>query len=214
MLAVYLLAARFGVPCCPHAGGVGLSEYVQHLALADYVAISGDLTERVVEYVDELHEHFVAPARMRDGRYVVPEAPGYSVEMRRESVAYHAFPHGAVWGRDGGALAVLRSGAGERHRGSRARTGRGGGPRPGRAGPPGAARGVGAEGGRGGRFAHPPRYAPAEIATKDPPRPGRGPAPHPFPAKPARAGGGAAGGAERRGQGHCHPYRFTGDMSG
>jgi L-fuconate dehydratase len=97
VLAVYLLAARFGIPCCPHAGGVGLSEYVQHLALADYIAISGDLTDRMVEYVDELHEHFVEPVRMRGGRYLVPEAPGYSIEMHRESVAEHAFPGGPVW---------------------------------------------------------------------------------------------------------------------
>jgi L-fuconate dehydratase len=97
VLAVYLLAARFGIPCCPHAGGVGLSEYVQHLALADYIAISGDLTDRMAEYVDELHEHFVEPVRMRGGRYLVPEAPGYSIEMHPESVAEHAFPDGPVW---------------------------------------------------------------------------------------------------------------------
>src|SRR5919199_1101880 len=79
VLAVLLLAARFGVPVCPHAGGVGLSEYVQHLALVDYVVLGGDLEDRVIEYVDELHEHFLHPAQIRDGRYVVPEVPGYSI---------------------------------------------------------------------------------------------------------------------------------------
>src|SRR3954469_3740850 len=97
VLAVLLLAARFGVPVCPHAGGVGLCEYVQHLALVDYVAISADLTDRVLEYVDELHEHFVEPARMRRGRYVVPDAPGYSIEMRSWSLEEFAFPGGRAW---------------------------------------------------------------------------------------------------------------------
>ena len=76
VLAVLLMAAKFGVPVCPHAGGVGLCEYVQHLAIFDYIAVSGSLEDRVVEYVDHLHEHFVAPAIVRDGRYVAPTAPG------------------------------------------------------------------------------------------------------------------------------------------
>jgi L-fuconate dehydratase len=97
VLAVLLLAARFGIPVCPHAGGVGLSEYVQHLALIDYVAVGGDLEDRVIEYVDELHEHFVDPVRIRSGRYLVPEAPGYSIEMRPESLEEYAFPGGAAW---------------------------------------------------------------------------------------------------------------------
>lgn len=97
VLAVLLLAARFGVPVCPHAGGVGLSEYVQHLALIDYVAVSASLESRVLEYVDELHEHFVDPVRMREGRYLVPEAPGYSIEMRAASLEEYAFPDGAAW---------------------------------------------------------------------------------------------------------------------
>ncbi len=97
VLAVLLLAARFGVPVCPHAGGVGLSEYVQHLSLIDYVVLGGDLSQRVIEYVDELHEHFVEPCRISGGRYLVPEAPGYSIEMRPESVEEYAFPGGAVW---------------------------------------------------------------------------------------------------------------------
>jgi len=97
VLAVLLLAARFGIPVCPHAGGVGLSEYVQHLAVIDYVAVGGDLEDRVIEYVDELHEHFVDPVRIRDGRYLVPEAPGYSIEMRPRSLEEFAFPGGAAW---------------------------------------------------------------------------------------------------------------------
>jgi L-fuconate dehydratase len=97
VLAVLLLAARFGIPVCPHAGGIGLCEYVQHLSLIDYVAIGGELSDRVIEYVDELHEHFVFPARVREGRYVVPEDPGYSIEMRRDSLEEYAFPEGKVW---------------------------------------------------------------------------------------------------------------------
>jgi L-fuconate dehydratase len=97
VLAVLLLAARFGVSVCPHAGGIGLCEHVQHLSLIDYIAISGELDGRVLEYVDELHEHFVEPVRMRGGRYLVPEAPGYSVEMRPESVEEYEFPEGAAW---------------------------------------------------------------------------------------------------------------------
>jgi L-fuconate dehydratase len=97
VLAVLLLAARFGVPVCPHAGGVGLSEYVQHLSLIDYVVLGGDLSQRVIEYVDELHEHFVEPCRISGGRYVVPEAPGYSIEMQPGSLEEYAFPNGAAW---------------------------------------------------------------------------------------------------------------------
>jgi L-fuconate dehydratase len=99
VLAVLLLAARFGVPVCPHAGGVGLCEYVQHLAIFDYIAVSGSLEERVVEYVDHLHEHFAAPAVVRNGRYVAPTAPGYSITMRPESLRRFAFPDGAAWTR-------------------------------------------------------------------------------------------------------------------
>ena len=96
-LAVLLLAAEFGIPVCPHAGGVGLSEYVQHLSLIDYIAVSGRLEDRRIEFVDELHEHFVHPARIRDGRYVMPEAPGYSIEMLQESLEQYSFPDGPVW---------------------------------------------------------------------------------------------------------------------
>ncbi len=97
VLAVLLLAAQFGVPVCPHAGGVGLSEYVQHLSLADYIVVGGDLGDRVIEYVDELHEHFVVPAQIREGRYVAPDAPGYSIEMHPESLEEYAFPGGRAW---------------------------------------------------------------------------------------------------------------------
>ncbi|HEX9598768.1 MAG TPA: L-fuconate dehydratase [Gaiellaceae bacterium] len=97
VLAVLLLAANFGVPVCPHAGGVGLCEYVQHLSLFDYIYVSADLTDRVIEYVDHLHEHFVSPVVMRDGRYVPPEQPGYSAELKLESRERHRFPTGAAW---------------------------------------------------------------------------------------------------------------------
>ncbi len=96
-LAVMFLAAKFGVPVCPHAGGVGLCEYVQHLSLFDYIAVSASLENRIVEYVDHLHEHFVDPVVVRNGRYVPPRAPGYSVQMKAESLRTYAFPHGAVW---------------------------------------------------------------------------------------------------------------------
>ncbi|PYP26717.1 MAG: fuconate dehydratase [Gemmatimonadetes bacterium] len=97
VLAVLLLAAKFGIPVCPHAGGVGLCEYVQHLAIFDYMCVSASLEDRVVEYVDHLHEHFVDPVVVRDGRYLVPTAPGYSITMRAESLAHYAYPNGPVW---------------------------------------------------------------------------------------------------------------------
>ena len=91
VLAVLLLAAELDVPVCPHAGGVGLCEYVQHLSIFDYVAVGASLKDRVCEYVDHLHEHFVDPCRVVDGRYLAPERPGYSIEMRPESLAAHVF---------------------------------------------------------------------------------------------------------------------------
>lgn len=91
ILAVLLLAAKFGKPVCPHAGGVGLCEYVQHLALIDYLCVSGSLEGRVLEYVDHLHEHFLAPVALRNGRYLPPEAPGYSIEMKSASLARYEF---------------------------------------------------------------------------------------------------------------------------
>lgn len=99
VLAVLLMAAKFGVPVCPHAGGVGLCEYVQHLAVFDYIAVSGSLERRVVEYVDHLHEHFVDPVVIERGRYRVPAAPGYSITMKAESLDAFAYPHGAAWRR-------------------------------------------------------------------------------------------------------------------
>ncbi|MBO0798992.1 MAG: fuconate dehydratase, partial [Blastocatellia bacterium] len=85
-LAVILLAAKFGVPVCPHAGGVGLCEYVQHLSIFDYICVSASLENRMLEYVDHLHEHFLDPVVIRDGHYVVPEAPGYSIALKPESL--------------------------------------------------------------------------------------------------------------------------------
>ncbi len=97
VLAVLILAAKFGVPVCPHAGGVGLCEYVQHLAIFDYIAVGASLDNRVCEYVDHLHEHFLDPVRVRDGRYIAPTLPGYSAEMRSESLTVYGFPDGAAW---------------------------------------------------------------------------------------------------------------------
>lgn len=94
VMAVLLMAAKFGVPVCPHAGGVGLCEYVQHLALFDYICVSASLENRIVEYVDHLHEHFLDPVVIRNGRYVPPTRPGYSIEMKKESLAEYAFGGG------------------------------------------------------------------------------------------------------------------------
>jgi L-fuconate dehydratase len=96
-LAVLLMAARFGVPVCPHAGGVGLCEYVQHLSAFDYIAVSGSLDDRVTEYVDHLHEHFVDPVRIRNAHYVLPSQPGYSAEMHPQTFEDYRFPDGKVW---------------------------------------------------------------------------------------------------------------------
>jgi len=97
VLAIILLAAKYGVPVCPHAGGVGLCEYVQHLAMFDYIAVTGTFENRVVEWVDHLHEHFVHPAIVRDGRYLAPTAPGYSIEMYAASLDEYEYPQGAAW---------------------------------------------------------------------------------------------------------------------
>jgi L-fuconate dehydratase len=96
-VAILLLAAKFGVPVCPHAGGVGLCEMVQHLAMFDYVAVSGSLESRVIEYVDHLHEEFTEPVRIRDGRYLAPLAPGIGAELHAASATAHRFPDGRVW---------------------------------------------------------------------------------------------------------------------
>jgi len=97
VLAVLLMAAKFGVPVCPHAGGVGLCEYVQHLSIFDYVAISGSLENRVLEYVDHLHDHFINPVLMKGDRYMPPLASGYSIEMKPESLDRYEFPNGEAW---------------------------------------------------------------------------------------------------------------------
>ncbi|MFE9680014.1 L-fuconate dehydratase [Streptomyces sp. NPDC006285] len=99
-LAIMLLAAAFGVPVCPHAGGVGLCELVQHLSMFDYVALSGTTENRVIEYVDHLHDHFLDPVVIREGRYMAPTAPGFSATMRPESVAEFTFPDGTFWAAD------------------------------------------------------------------------------------------------------------------
>ncbi|MEV4132153.1 enolase C-terminal domain-like protein [Dactylosporangium sp. NPDC049742] len=96
-VAILLLAAKFGVPVCPHAGGVGLCELVQHLSMFDYVAVSRTMHDRVIEYVDHLHEHFTDPVRMDRGHYLAPLQPGFSSTMRAESRARYAFPDGPVW---------------------------------------------------------------------------------------------------------------------
>lgn len=96
-LAILLLAAKFGVRVFPHAGGVGLCELVQHLAMADFVAITGKMEDRAIEFVDHLHEHFVDPVRIREGRYLAPAVPGFSAQMKEESIREHRFPDGAIW---------------------------------------------------------------------------------------------------------------------
>ncbi|MGI8459641.1 MAG: enolase C-terminal domain-like protein [Propionibacteriaceae bacterium] len=96
-VAILLLAAKFGVPVCPHAGGVGLCEMVQHLSMFDFVAVSGTVEDRAIEYVDHLHEHFVDPVQIRDGHYVAPAAPGLTAEIRPESLAEFSFPDGPAW---------------------------------------------------------------------------------------------------------------------
>lgn len=96
-LAILLLAAHFGVRVFPHAGGVGLCELVQHLAMADFVAITGKKEDRAIEFVDHLHEHFLDPVTIRGGRYVAPTRPGFSAEMHAQSIADHSFPDGVVW---------------------------------------------------------------------------------------------------------------------
>ncbi|ASY31697.1 enolase C-terminal domain-like protein [Streptomyces sp. CLI2509] len=96
-LAILLLAAKHGVPVCPHAGGVGLCELVQHLSMFDYVALSGTTEDRAIEYVDHLHEHFLAPVVIDRAHYRAPETPGFSAEMRPDSLATYRFPDGKYW---------------------------------------------------------------------------------------------------------------------
>lgn len=100
ILSVILMADRFGVPVCPHAGGVGLCEYVQHLALFDFICVGASLENRLIEYVDHLHEHFVYPVTIRDGHYMPPQAPGYSITMKEASLDEYAFPGGRTWSQE------------------------------------------------------------------------------------------------------------------
>lgn len=97
ILAILLMAAKFKIPVCPHAGGVGLCEYVQHLSMIDYIAISGSLDERIIEYVDHLHEHFLDPVLIKNGAYMPPRLPGYSIEMKSQSLIDYEFPLGKIW---------------------------------------------------------------------------------------------------------------------
>lgn len=97
VLAVLLLAAKFGKPVCPHAGGVGLCELVQHISIIDFVCVSGDMSEQMTEYSAHLHEHFLAPAVVTRGRYMAPTSPGYSAEMRQQSLDAYLFPEGSAW---------------------------------------------------------------------------------------------------------------------
>ena len=96
-LAVIMMAAKFGIPVCPHAGGVGLCEYVQHLSIFDYLCVSATLENREIEFVDHLHEHFIDPVRIRNGKYLIPEKPGYSIEIYPESLRDFDFPTGTIW---------------------------------------------------------------------------------------------------------------------
>ncbi len=98
-LAILLMARKFGVRVFPHAGGVGLCELVQHLAMADYIAISGAMEDRAIEFVDHLHEHFTDPVRVVDGRYRAPTAAGFSAEMIASSIRDYGFPEGRIWQR-------------------------------------------------------------------------------------------------------------------
>jgi L-fuconate dehydratase len=96
-LAVILMAAKFGVPVCPHAGGVGLCEYVQHLSMFDFIAVSGTTEGRVIEFVDHLREHFEDPVVIRRGRYIAPTSPGYSIAIKEQSRSAYRYPDGEVW---------------------------------------------------------------------------------------------------------------------
>ncbi len=97
ILAILLMAAKFKIPVCPHAGGVGLCEYVQHLSMIDFIAISGSTEGRIIEYVDHLHDHFIDPVVIKNGAYMPPTAAGYSITMKEKSLKDYEFPHGKVW---------------------------------------------------------------------------------------------------------------------
>ena len=97
VIAVMLMADKAGIPVCPHAGGVGLCEYVQHLSMIDFVAISGTMEGRVIEHAAHLHQHFRNPIEIQQGRYMAPTAPGYSVDLWPDSMADHEYPTGKEW---------------------------------------------------------------------------------------------------------------------
>ena len=97
IIGVLIMAWKFQIPVCPHAGGVGLCEYVQHISMFDYVRVSCQTEGRVIEYVDHLHEHFKDPVRLVHGRYATPTAPGYSIEMHADTLRQYEYPHGEVW---------------------------------------------------------------------------------------------------------------------
>ncbi len=97
VLAILLMAAKYNIPVCPHAGGVGLCEYVQHLSMIDYISISGKAENRITEYVDHLHEHFQDPVIIRNAAYMPPKNPGYSITMKESSIKEYSFPNGKVW---------------------------------------------------------------------------------------------------------------------
>src|SRR5439155_25825440 len=99
VLAVLLMAAKFDVPVCPHAGGIGLCEYAQHVSLIDYICVSGTLENRAIEFADHLHEHFIDPIVLRRGRYMPPTAPGFSIEVHPASLDEFEFPNGNAWAR-------------------------------------------------------------------------------------------------------------------
>ena len=97
LITIILLARKFNVPVCPHAGGVGLCEYVQHLSAFDFVCVSGDKKGRMIEFADHLHEHYVTPVEVRDGSYWLPTAPGYSSEMKSDVLEKFSYPDGPIW---------------------------------------------------------------------------------------------------------------------
>jgi len=97
ILAVQLLAKKYNKPICPHAGGVGLCEYVQNLAIIDFVYISADLDGRVLEYIDHLHEHFIYPSKIKNGAYIIPTANGYSATIKKEAIEIYKYPNGSFW---------------------------------------------------------------------------------------------------------------------
>ena len=97
ILAILLMAAKFDIPVCPHAGGVGLCEYVQHLSMIDFIAISGTMDDRIIEYVDHLHEHFFDPVVIKNGAYMPPNMAGYSITMKPDSLEEYTFPDGNFW---------------------------------------------------------------------------------------------------------------------